>query len=59
MFPKPPENRRMTPQELEWEIQDAKAWLRVPRTHIFDRPTYPWVPENPKYMVNFDLNPPQ
>lgn len=49
----------MTAQELEWELQDAKAWLRVPRTHIFDRPTYPWVPENPKYMVNFDLNPPQ
>lgn len=49
----------MTAQEYEWEVQDAKAWFRHPRTHIFDKPFYPWVPEVPKYTVNFDLNAPQ
>lgn len=49
----------MTPEEYEQELCDAKCWLRVPRTHIFDKPTYPWVPQIPKYTVNFDLNAPQ
>ncbi len=49
----------MTAKEYEEELNDARIWLRVPRTHIFDKPTYPWVPQVPHYMVNFDLNPPQ
>lgn len=49
----------MTSKEYEQELIDAKAWGRVPRTHIFDHPTYPWVPEVPKFTVNFDLNAPQ
>lgn len=46
----------MTAQEYEWELQDAKAWHRVPRDFIFDKVTYPWIPQNSKYRVNFDLN---
>lgn len=49
----------MTPEEFEQELIDAKAWGRVPRSYIFDHPTYAWVPEVPKYTVNFDLNAPQ
>lgn len=49
----------MTPEEYEQELIDAKCWCRVPRTHIFDKPTYPWVPQLSKYSVNFDLNAPQ
>ncbi|AXQ65792.1 MAG: hypothetical protein [Anelloviridae sp.] len=60
LFPDPqPKNRRMTTWEYEQELEDAKCWLRVPRTHILDKPTYPWVPQVPKYTVNFDLNAPQ
>lgn len=49
----------MTKWEFEQELQDAAIWHRVPRTHIYDKPTYPWVPQNSKYTVNFDLNAPQ
>lgn len=49
----------MTPEEYEQELIDAKEWKRVPRTHIFDHPTYPWVPQVPYYTVNFDLNAPK
>lgn len=59
LFPTTPVNRRMTPWEYEQELIDAREWKRVPRTHIFDKPFYPWVPEVPKYTVNFDLNAPQ
>lgn len=60
MFPDmPTPNRRLTTWELQQEIEDAKIWCRVPRSYIHDRPTYPWVPEVPKYTVNFDLNAPQ
>lgn len=59
LFEKPPVNRRMTAKEFADELEDAKIWHRHPRTHIFDKPCYPWVQENPRYMVNFDLNPPQ
>nr|UHS18350.1 MAG: hypothetical protein [Betatorquevirus sp.] len=59
LFPEPPQNRRMTPQEYEDEILTAKIWGRVPRDFIFDHPTYPYVPTVPKYSVNFDLNAPQ
>ncbi|AXQ66411.1 MAG: hypothetical protein [Anelloviridae sp.] len=52
-------NRRMTAKEYAEELQDAKIWHRVPRDYIFDHPTYPWVPQIPKYTVNFDLNAPQ
>lgn len=59
MFHTEPVNRRMTKWEYEQELADAKFWGRVPRNYIFDRPTYPYVPEVPKYCVNFDLNAPQ
>lgn len=49
----------MNKWEYEQELQDSKIWLRVPRTHIFDKPTYPWVPQCSPYTVNFDLNAPQ
>lgn len=49
----------MTPKEYAEELEDAKIWRRVPRDFIFDHPTYPWVPQVPKYTVNFDLNAPQ
>ncbi len=54
-----PVNRLMTAKEYEQELIDAKAWCRVPRKYIFDKPTYPWVPQESPYMVNFDLNAPQ
>lgn len=60
MFPdEPPKNRRMTPWEYEQEIQEAIIWCRAPRDFIFDKPTYPYCPQVPKYTVNFDLNAPQ
>lgn len=49
----------MTKWEYEQELEDAKYWCRVPRTFINDKPTYPWVPQNSPYCVNFDLNAPQ
>lgn len=49
----------MTAKEYAEELEEAKIWHRVPRDYIFDRPTYPWVPQIPKYTVNFDLNAPQ
>lgn len=55
----PKNNRRMNPWEFEQELQEAKIWGRMPRTHIFDKPTYPQCPSVPKYTVNFDLNAPQ
>ncbi len=58
LFDEPKRNRRFTPAEYEQEVEEAKIWRRVPRSFILDRPTYPWVPQNTKHMVNFDLNPP-
>lgn len=59
MFPpSPKKNRRMTSKEFEEELNDAKCWHRVPRTFIFDHPTYPWVKPDYTKCVNFDLNPP-
>lgn len=49
----------MTKWEYEQELEDAKWWCRVPRTYIKDKPTYPWVPQDTPYCVNFDLNAPQ
>lgn len=49
----------MTAKEYAEELEEAKIWHRVPRDYIFDHPTYPWVPQVPKYTVNFDLNAPQ
>lgn len=46
----------MTAKEFAEELLDAKIWQRVPRTHIYDKPTYPWVPQDSPHMVNFDLN---
>lgn len=48
----------MNAWEREQEIQDAIIWKRVPRDYIRDKPFYPYVIPNNKYMVNFDLNPP-
>lgn len=46
-------NRRLTPSELETEIQIAK-WLKRPvRTFFDDPPFYPWCPPEP--YVNFEL----
>lgn len=58
MFYTEPPNRRMTAWEREQEIQDSIIWKRVPRDYIRDKPFYPYVIPNNKYMVNFDLNPP-
>lgn len=54
-------NRRMTPEEFEQELILARIFKRPPCYFIKDRPTYPWVPKptDEKFMVNFDLNPPQ
>lgn len=49
----------MTPEEYEQELIDAAIWKRHPRTHILDKPFYPYCPPVPKYSVNFDLNAPQ
>lgn len=49
----------MNAWEFEQELIDARAWGRMPRTHIFDKPTYPYVPQVPHYSVNFDLNAPK
>lgn len=49
----------MTPKEYENELEDAKIWCRAPRTYIRDKPTYPWVPQDSPFCVNFDLNAPQ
>lgn len=49
----------MTEKEYADEVEEAKIWFRVPRSYIFDRPTYPWCPQDTKYTVNFDLNAPQ
>lgn len=46
----------MNPWEYQQELEDAKIWCRNPRTHIFDKPFYPFVPPSDKYAVNFDLN---
>lgn len=49
----------MTKEEFAEELIEAKIWKHVPRTHILDKPFYPFCPEVPKYTVNFDLNAPQ
>ncbi len=46
-------NRRLTPKELEDEIQTAAIWRRPVRSFIKDKPTYPWCPIEP--LCNFDL----
>ena len=51
-------NRRLTPRELQWEKEDAKAWKRPMRTFLYDKPIYPWLPITPKTIqpnVCFDL----
>jgi len=56
MFEREPKNRLMTPKEMEDELFFAKLFKRHPRRYILDRPFYPYVPQMPKHMVNFDLN---
>nr|UHS18314.1 MAG: hypothetical protein [Betatorquevirus sp.] len=55
----PPKNRRMTAWEFKEELEDAAFWHRAPRMFIKDRPTYPWVPQDTPFTVNFDLNAPK
>lgn len=53
----------MTPKEREDEKFWATLFRRPQRDYIFDKPTYPYVPNppinNPTCCVNFDLNYPQ
>lgn len=52
----------MTPEEYEFELFLARMFNRPPCTYIKDKPFYPYIPTPPppqKYMVNFDLNPPE
>lgn len=52
-------NRRLTPQEMQDEKYIAKLFRRPWRHFLKDKPYYPYVPTDERYMVNFDLNPPQ
>lgn len=52
-------NRRLTPQEMQDEKYIAKLFRRPWRHFIKDKPYYPYVHTDERYMVNFDLNPPQ
>lgn len=61
MFEPPPQkNRRLTPSEMETEVEICK-WLKRPaRYFLKDPPFYPWLPPEPivnqKFpVVNFDL----
>ncbi len=49
----------MTLWEYEQELEDSIIWHRVPRSYIKDKPTYPWVPQDTPFTVNFDLNAPK
>lgn len=46
-------NRRLHPYEFEWELWQAKAFKRPPRTMLLDPPYYPWCVPEP--LVNFDI----
>lgn len=59
MFHTETPNRRLRPDEMQDEKYIAKLFCRPWRHYIKDKPFYPYVPVNEKYMVNFDLNPPQ
>lgn len=55
MFGEPPQkNRRLTPTEMQTELEICKWMKRPPRYYIHDKPFYPWVVPEP--LVNFDLN---
>lgn len=57
MFDEPqPKNRRMTPAELADDLVLAKIFKRPLRSHILDKPFYPYVPTLNNQRVNFDLN---
>lgn len=57
MFDVTQKNRRLTPPEMETELQLARWMKRPPRTHLLDTPFYPWLPPEPKVpIVNFRLN---
>lgn len=50
-------NRRLTPKELEDDLEIARWLKRPPKTYLLDTPFYPWLPPTPKVpRVNFDLN---
>ncbi len=55
MFPndKPVKNRRLTPEEMQTELEICKWMKRPPKTYFYDTPFYPWVVPEP--VVNFDL----
>lgn len=46
----------MTAKEFADELVEAAIWKRRPRTHIFDKPIYPYVHTDETQCVNFDLN---
>lgn len=49
-------NRRMTPEEYDFELWLAKMFKRPPNVYIKDKPFYPYVPNKNDCTVNFDLN---
>lgn len=49
----------MTSWELQEEKIVANIFKRPMRYYIKDKPFYPYVPTDERYMVNFDLNPPK
>lgn len=56
LFPEPVQNRRLTPKEMEDEIEISRIFKRHCRTFLLDKPFYPYVPTVPYHTVNFDLN---
>lgn len=59
MFGDPSPNRLMTSWELQEEREIANLFKRPMRWYIKDKPFYPYVKTDERYMVNFDLNPPK
>lgn len=56
MFGDKKPNRRLTPKEFEQELQDSKIWKHKPRTYLYDKPYYDFLPITPIIpSVNFDL----
>lgn len=52
--PPEPKNRRLTPKEIEEDIQECKIWGRYPKSYILDQPFYKGIIPEP--IVNFRLN---
>lgn len=53
----PKKNRRLTPKEMQLELELCTVFKRRPRHFFYDKPFYDWLPPTPKVpKVNFDLN---